>query len=120
MSERTTSGGHVPPTGMSRVDRAGRSEFPLDGLLTCAGCDRRLVCLQTLSGRAYGAPCGCRPGPVNAEKLERLVLDAVVAHGRGVLIQIEDAADPGSLMRRFLAEVYVGATIDELEFSWLY
>ncbi|MFV2088018.1 hypothetical protein [Micromonospora sp. LOL_021] len=120
MSERTTSGGHVPPTGLSRVDRAGRSEFSLDGLLTCAGCDRRLVCLQTLSGRAYGAPCGCRPGPVNAEKLECLVLDAVVAHGRGMLIQIEDAADQGSLMCRFLAEVYVGNTIDELEFSWLY
>ncbi|MFY1632497.1 hypothetical protein ACN27F_04285 [Solwaraspora sp. WMMB335] len=110
------NGGHWPPVARGG---AARPEYPLDGLLFCAACERALTGMEMLGGRAYGSPCGCRLAVVPAEQLEHLVLSTLAAREPGALIQIEQAVDPGKLMRRYLAEVRIGGTIDDLELVWL-
>ncbi|MDG4766452.1 hypothetical protein O7632_20450 [Solwaraspora sp. WMMD406] len=108
--------GHWPP-----APRTGghRPEYPLDGLLFCAACERALTGMEMLGGRAYGSPCGCRLTVLNAQRLEQLVLHALATREPGALVQIEQAVDPGQLMRRYLAEVRIGGTIDDLDLVWL-
>lgn len=92
--------------------------------------------MEMLGGRAYGAPCGCRLTVVAADTVERLVFDAVVAReptaddcggaddeprpGRaGPGVSLETRRCWAALFRRYLAEVRIGGTPDDLTLIWI-
>ncbi|MFY1695665.1 MULTISPECIES: zinc ribbon domain-containing protein [unclassified Solwaraspora] len=95
----------------------GSLRSPLSGLLYCATCERQMIVMSRLNGRAYGAPCGCRLSPVDALTVERLVFNAVEAR-HPELLAGSTSLDPSSVFREVLAEVRIGGAVDELEFIW--
>jgi len=127
----TNAGGGGGGTGGRSVvgGPADRPGYPLAGLLFCAICERPLSPMEMLGGRAYGSPCGCRLTVVPAATLERLVLDAVVDHEPAALAAIDAAVgsatepavegdEPARVFRRYLAEVRVGGSLDDLRLIW--
>ncbi|WFE26881.1 hypothetical protein O7623_27015 [Solwaraspora sp. WMMD791] len=95
----------------------GSLQSPLSGLLFCATCERQMIEMSRLNGRAYGAPCGCRLSPVDALTVERLVFNAVEARHPERLAG-PASLDLSSVFREVLAEVRIGGAVDELEFIW--
>jgi hypothetical protein len=90
---------------------------PLAGLLFCATCERQMIPMSRVTGRVYGAPCGCRLSPVDALTVERLVFNAVEARHPELLSRVAPGDLP-AVFRQVLAEVRIGGAADELEFVW--
>jgi hypothetical protein len=103
--------------GLGAAGGSGGSHYPLAGLLRCAACQLPLNPVDMLGGRAYGSPCGCRLTVIAAEILERLVLDAVATREPAAVVEAE-RGDPAWVFRRFLAEVRIGASFEDLDLIW--
>nr|MDT0663311.1 hypothetical protein [Micromonospora sp. DSM 115978] len=101
-----------PPRG--RGAGADDPGYPLAGRIFCGSCDLPLNPIEMLGGRAYGSPCGCRLTVVAADAVERLVYDAVLTREPTTA----DPADPADLIRRHVAEVRLGGTLDDLHIIW--
>lgn len=91
--------------------------FTLEGLLRCRGCGTSLQPARMLGQRAYRGPCGCRLTAVDAEDIEKLVLEAVAAPAPGF---VADAApeELGGIFRRLFVAVRVGGCAQDLSIVW--
>jgi len=115
--------GDQPEVGESDVDGGPtdttdmEQQSALVGLLFCATCQRQMIPMARINGRAYGSPCGCRLAPVDALTVERLVFNAVEANHPDILTGVA-ASDLLAVFHQVLAEVRIGGAADELEFIW--
>ncbi|WP_233258061.1 zinc ribbon domain-containing protein [Micromonospora sp. S4605] len=91
--------------------------FTLEGLLRCRGCGTSLQPVRMLGQRAYRGPCGCRLTAVDAEDIEKLVLEAVATPAPGL---VADAApeELGGIFRRLFVAVRVGGCAQDLSIVW--
>jgi hypothetical protein len=90
----------------------------LRGLIFCAACGLPLHPVQLAVGRrAYRGVCGCRLGPVDADTVEQLVADAVEREDPAVFAGVA-ARQRAAAVRRVVAEVRLGGTVDDLSIVW--
>ncbi|MDG4771992.1 zinc ribbon domain-containing protein [Solwaraspora sp. WMMD792] len=106
-----------PPVG--EPERGDTSDqWPLRGVLMCAACGRRLQPLRTTDGgRAYRGPCGCRLGPADAGRIERLV-GLSIARRRPDLAAVSPPRTDADVIGEAIDQVYVGADADDLLIVW--
>lgn len=98
--------------------RHAGDQWPLRGVLVCAACGRRLQPLRTADGgRAYRGPCGCRLGPVDAGRIERLV-GLSIARRRPDLAAVSPPRTDAEVIGEAIDQVYVGADADDLLIVW--
>ncbi|BCB80893.1 hypothetical protein GCM10022251_79760 [Phytohabitans flavus] len=90
----------------------------LRGLIFCAACGLPLHPMRLPEGRrAYRGVCGCRLGPVDADTVERLVADAAEREVPAVFGGVP-AGQRAVIVRRSVAAIRLGGTVDDLSIVW--
>jgi hypothetical protein len=123
--------GETTPTGTRGFGRWRRSDalataelglpnpYPLHRILFCATCDQQFFGAHQFSGlRVYCTTCACRPGPLPADEVEKLVYAEIHAlvFGTDTVTGLTNA-HYGRLAVRIFARVEVGPAVDDITFT---